>query len=436
MDRSMKFFFIFCFAVFFFTGCQKADDKSRVKNSKDNSQSLAAKSAAKNNTIDLTTLSPEQRKVTEDVAKDVAALLPLFNDADVLFRQVWEKIWSDKMSRPDNVFRLVSKSLSSKYAKSGLPLLTAAKECELHDYSLRSESPGQYRLIYTNCMNRKNPSVEELATIEKSVANGKTFWKVEFVASNIRRYLGNSLSLLGVPAKCKSIQANPSSGRLQSLECSDIGQNWNAEMYLQITQLKFDRTAAKPLVMSATVFAGLQKPKYTFEARDVPFDNQFLIQGQEAPREEEAPASALAATPQVPSENSGTTAAGVATVPGSAPVAPLASAEAATATPSPGKSSLPAQPSPDQPAQYDQSGASVPPLVRNQAPITNPARVGYQAPVGNPPPIPRAAARGHSPLPGQATSGEVDPSQEDGGAENTDPNAAPQEAPVPSQAVT
>lgn len=242
MDRTMKIFFFFCFAVFFFSGCGKTNRNEKIngRNSRESEKAT------------------DQQKM-EIQNKELIEIQKLLATSDRLFTQSWQIITKNKDQNPSNVFRVVNALLQEhqkmekekenskeKNVKNPKPaeasverMITPVLKVEQTEMTAKPEKVSR---IYTIGYRTKEMQVTDeplqIATFKKSQNNS---WKIEFTAKN----LGDEFNGLGrmslqlSDVRCETL--HPKDGVLWIMDCYNLAQDIDENKVLVLTRMTLDR---------------------------------------------------------------------------------------------------------------------------------------------------------------------------------------------------
>lgn len=346
MDKFMKYFFVFCFAVFFFAACNKGSKNTTTVKGNEGKKTTPANVSgekARRETVDLKTLTPETKRAYEHRAKDIRLFFGTMEDSHQIFQEVWPHLTGDHQYRPSNLFRFMKASLMQIYSDNGLPFLTSgSNNCEKGAPRLRTTleegaKTYSYQLELAYCTekegkqiqprqqvksdnrnskskqhnkNNKNnkinngnddddqdnqvtqkpaPSVRDvmsypLASFRKDEATGR--WFIQFFMVNFV-----SLDLFGAhtgpveDAEC-SILANENN-RLTHLSCRNLIQNFGPNEFIQLSLFDFDIKREAQLKIQGHIHqpnhADSNKRKMKIEVEDRPISEKLHIWLTELP---------------------------------------------------------------------------------------------------------------------------------------------------------
>lgn len=284
MGKMMKVLFILTSAVFFFSGCNSSDTN---KGPKINGPKNSGKSRK---VLDLSKMKPEERKAHELIAKDVKVFKAAMKEADSLFRQVWPLLLAENSKDINNPFQIVHRGFEQVFNNEGLKYEEKEKECKNGTAQVeisRVETAYAYDVLFTEC--GKNKSAIKVAEIKKQ----KDLWNIKFEVSN----LGGWLNGLGTYASTKVANAgcnfkmNDKGDRLQALNCINLGQDVSSNKYIIMEKFIFNQAEkGMPIKIKGRIISfdqDFKESESTLIARDYPLTNEFKVQGQAIPSEED-----------------------------------------------------------------------------------------------------------------------------------------------------
>lgn len=291
MDHAMKFFFIFCFAVFFLTGCNKganSDKKVSVNGPSGKATGQGQKRNGKT-IIDMSKLSAEEKKAVEAVAKQVEELRFITKKGDEILTQIWLKVWEvrsqEKATPESNVLRLVKKTIEKRYSDDGFPL--DEKEIKnsngfAADYILAGEL-NNYQIICKKCDTSEADKEITVATITR---NDKGVWKLTFIAEHLKQYVGASLAMLKTNPECEMLgMVSPGMTRMI---CKNIGQNVGSLAYYKFDEVNFEKSRKNELFVKGNLYdEPLKEVIRGLNMEDFPLQQKFVIKGEHVPNEQE-----------------------------------------------------------------------------------------------------------------------------------------------------
>lgn len=303
MDRTMKIFFIFCFTVFFFTGCKQNDSKGQVS---------GPTGAGKNS-------KGQQQKLDAEATQVVSSTLQALSEMHGVFQQMFPLVTNSKgVKPPPSVFQVlgyrlvqsnvvqttqtaapvVKQPTPTTPTKTGKPIAkdlnraTPTAACEGSKSAVKiepAESDGQkyriYSLVFLDC---RNPKADVI--LAKWVFGSQGDMTLQFNVSALSVSPNNAYGQMAEFAKGKSsscnVQYDLNKKEVRKFSCENLGQDYKlaneatTSKGVFFEKIEFDRAAAKPLKVHGTLINMATVPPSSLKvvAEDDPSLNEFKVE--------------------------------------------------------------------------------------------------------------------------------------------------------------
>lgn len=189
--------------------------------------------------------------------KVMTSTFRVLDQSNQIFVETWSVLFGRGVSVPQSVFKAVSNRL--KFHQSGAgDIIPSAGQCpntfvrlESNDY-VTDKRVSFFKLSQILCDGTKELEKVEMAKID-FLGNGVMRMKIQPIF--FKEGVGDSLSILNQAILCDAnfdIQ-----DRLQSLNCSGLGQNRERMLHVKFQQLFYNRRAGDMLVATADHFLNL-----------------------------------------------------------------------------------------------------------------------------------------------------------------------------------
>lgn len=249
-------------------------------------------------------------KIQSDAnAKNMANVLKILSQADNIFEQVWPRLWEEGATPVNNVFRVSRLFIKTKFSEDG-KFLGLNTGCTGNDIIFKINSqvntpagknvPTGYLMAYEKCQ----PQQEKRDAAK--TANALMSWNLDpsgaltmtFESKNYPEGTGLSLKTLGRPVKCTG-QVQLEDARLDRLSCSGLGQNKNAQEYIEFTKLEFIRSAQMLVHVVGQRYRSLSDLDRSIDMM-VPLTGEIQITENVVPREKPVLTQVPVPAPEMP----------------------------------------------------------------------------------------------------------------------------------------
>lgn len=278
MNSSYKYFLLFCFAVFFLSGCNSG--KQNTVNVKaaagDEKETTGQENKTKPDmatTVDVSQMTPEKKAMYMAQAEQIKKLNVGLKTAQRLFDQMWVCLWYAKknadntlgecpavsqLQTVENVFHYSQNLLANIFASNGLPFINVQNKDDCSQKSFRdvldASASNEFILRRRKCVDLKtkpgddkkpvlsdriNASQKIDTAVAATVVSLDLFkWTIKsadifeltFNVESMPEAAGLNLSFTRKNTVC--IFEFKDSKILKSLNCKNVGQNKNGNEFL------------------------------------------------------------------------------------------------------------------------------------------------------------------------------------------------------------